>query len=169
MTLTEIKRSLTTHGNLAAVALDYLGGIPERLLYHHQHRLRHPWSLYKISLNQMFTGFEDVIERYGRIRDSVSTSDESRQFELLMSSYKNFLYTLREHIDDCYLVFKSLVPPALQQNCRLAQLLDPLAQIVRGKPSSNLVIGTELKGLFSYERETVFAARQKMQLFEAAA
>lgn len=63
----EIKRSLTTHGNLAPVALDYLGSIPENLLYHRQHRLRHPWSLYKISLDQVFTGFDDVVERYRKI------------------------------------------------------------------------------------------------------
>ena len=107
----EIKRSLTTHGNLAPVALDYLGSIPENLLYHRQHRLRHPWSLYKISLDQVFTGFEDVVERHRKIQSFVSTPDETRQFQLLMSSYKNFLYTLREHIDDCYLVFKTLVAP----------------------------------------------------------
>jgi len=118
MTFNEIKRSLVIHGNLAPVALDYLGSIPEPLLHHRQHRLRHPWSLYKISVDQVFTSFADVVERCDRIRSFVSTTDESRQFELLMSSYKNFLYTLREHIDDCYLVFKTLVPAQASKPAR---------------------------------------------------
>lgn len=108
---THLIRSIEFHGNLAPVALDYLGNIPDNLLYHRQHRLRHPWSLYKISLDQVFTGFDDVVERYARIGEFVGTPDENRQFELLMSSYKNLLYVLREHIDDCYLVLKTLVPP----------------------------------------------------------
>lgn len=118
MTFTDITRSLAIHGNLAPVALDYLGNIPEHLLHHRQHRLRHPWSLYKISVDQVFTSFTDVLERHDRIRKFVSTADESREFELLMSSYKSFLYTLREHIDDCYLVFKTLVSIAASKPVR---------------------------------------------------
>ncbi len=118
MNPTELTRSLKVNGNLAPVALDYLGSIPDSLLYHRQHCLRHPWSLYKISLNQVFTAFEDVLERYPTIRQFVGTPDENRQFELLMNSYKSLLYTLREHIDDCYLVFKSLVPPQIAEPTR---------------------------------------------------
>jgi hypothetical protein len=27
-----------------------------------------------------------------------------------MNAYKDLLYSLREHIDDCYLIFKTLIP-----------------------------------------------------------
>lgn len=111
MNPTHLTRSLAVNGNLSPVALDYLGSIPDSLLHHRNHCLRHPWSLYKISLDQVFTAFEDVLERFSRIRECVGTSDETRQFQLLMNSYRGFLYTLREHIDDCYLVFKTLIPP----------------------------------------------------------
>lgn len=108
----KIVRSILQDGNFAPVAVNYLGNIPDTMSFHEKHGLRHPFSIYHVSLRAVTEGFTHVLEEYNNEIKNYSAGTDVKFFKKLLGAQRNLLYTLREHIDDCYSVFKALVDPA---------------------------------------------------------
>ena len=107
----KIIRSILQDGNFAPVAVNYLGNIPDTMSFHEKHGLRHPFSIYHVSLRAVTEGFTQVLEEYSNELKNYSAETDVKFFKKLLSAQRNLLYSLREHIDDCYSVFKTLVDP----------------------------------------------------------
>jgi len=109
----KITRNLDRDGTLGPLALNYLAGIPQQYVFFREQQLRHPASLYKFSLDKLTKAFVAVTEGYAR--DTARLSVESKGgFELkaLLDAQENLLRCLQEHLDDCYLILKTLIDPA---------------------------------------------------------
>jgi|ERR1051325_1113105 hypothetical protein len=108
----KITRSIQKDGNFAPAAVNYLINIPEAFLFHERHGLRHPFSIYHVSLRAVTDGFARVLEEHSNEVKLYRTQGDLKFFKKLLRAQQNLLYSLREHIDDCYSVFKTLVDPA---------------------------------------------------------
>jgi hypothetical protein len=109
----KITRNIERDGTLGPVALNYLAGIPEQNLFFRQQQLRHPASIYNLSLDKLSKAFVAVVE--GHVRDTVRLRIEPNGgFELkaLLETQEHLLRCLQEHMDDCYLILKTFVDPA---------------------------------------------------------
>ncbi len=109
----KIIRSLLNDGHLAPSAVNYLINIPDAYLHHEKHGLRHPFSIYHVSLKRVTDAFEEVIQRYHAEVRIYSDKGEVKHYKNLLRAQRDLLYSLREHIDDCYSVFKTLIDPSL--------------------------------------------------------
>jgi hypothetical protein len=109
----EITRSLAVDGTFRPEAVNFLGNIPDKALFHVQHGLRHPESLYQFSLDNVAAAFTKVAEAY-LSKTSEYRDRRSGAFDLsdLLHYQESFLHAAREHVDDCYLILKTLVDPA---------------------------------------------------------
>lgn len=109
----EITRSLAVDGSFRPEAVNFLCQIPDPVLFHLQHELRHPESLYEFSLDKVARAFIRVAEAYlsktAELRDQRSGAFE---IDELLHYQGEFLHAAREHLDDCYLILKTLIDPA---------------------------------------------------------
>src|SRR5690349_13081593 len=108
----KIIRSMMQDGNFAPVGVNYLVNVPETMSFHEQHGLRHPFSIYHVSLRAVTDGFAHVLEEYNHEIEVYTAETDVKLFKRLLRAQRHLLYSLREHIDDCYSVFKTLVDPA---------------------------------------------------------
>jgi hypothetical protein len=108
-----ISRSLSADGNFAPSAINFLKNIPEKYLFHTQQRLRHPAAIYSFSLAKISEAFDKVVPEY-LSKTSESRYGDGKQFDLslLLAQQETLLKALQEHIDDCYLILKTLVDPS---------------------------------------------------------
>ena len=108
----EITRGLSVDGTFSPVAVNFLDQIPADALFHMSHQLRHPASIYRLSLENVAEAFCRVAEEYLlKIEEyGARSSDDFEIFELL-SSQLGLLRAMQEHIDDCWLILKTLVDP----------------------------------------------------------
>jgi hypothetical protein len=107
----KIVRSILEDGNLAPAAVNHLANIPETSLYHEKHGLRHPFSIYHVSLRTVAEAFEEAIQKYNHELGLYSEKGDVKFYKSLLRAQKDLLYNLREHIDDCYSILKTLVNP----------------------------------------------------------
>jgi hypothetical protein len=130
----------TRDGSVAPVALDYLGQIPEECLFYKKHELRHPLGIYNISLQQVIGAFGAVIEEYLSVtrRCELIVDGAFSKPERLLEYQKILLYSLREHIDDCYLILKTLV--------------DPCTTTSRSKFTETYVLESRLSGFKAFQQ-----------------
>jgi hypothetical protein len=108
----KIVRSIPDDGNLAPSAVNYLVNVPDTCLHHEAHGLRHPFSIYHVSLRAITEAFADVIQEYNHQLQLYVKEPEVKFYKNLLRAQRELLYRLREHIDDCYSIFKTLVEPA---------------------------------------------------------
>jgi hypothetical protein len=109
----KISRSLKNDGTVGPIALNFLAGIPQNHLFFREHQLRHPVSIYNLSLDKLTKAFIAVVEEYGR--DTIRFSVEPNGgFDIkgLLQAQEHLLHCLQEHLDDCYLILKTLIDPA---------------------------------------------------------
>lgn len=59
-----IKRNLHRDGTLAPSALNYLAGVPPQYLFFVDHQLRHPASIYNLSLAKVTKVFLTLTDKY---------------------------------------------------------------------------------------------------------
>src|SRR6266478_4349502 len=108
----KITRSLDRDGTLGPLALNYLAGIPQQCVFFRKQQSRHPASLYNLSLEKLTKAFVVVAEGYAR--DTARLSVEPKgDFDLkaLLDAQEHLLRCLQEHLDDCYLILRTLVDP----------------------------------------------------------
>ncbi len=109
----KITRNFDVDGTLGPLALNYLAAVPEQHVFFRQQQLRHPVSIYNFSLDKLAKAFFAVLDDYAR--DTVRLSAEpTGGFELksLLEAQEHLLRCLQEHLDDCYLILKTLIDPA---------------------------------------------------------
>jgi hypothetical protein len=109
----KIVRSILDDGNLAPTAVNYLVNIPDDYLYHEKQNLRHPFSIYHVSLRAVTEAFEEVIQKYNHELELYLEKNDVKFYKSLLHAQRELLYRLKEHIDDCYSIFKTLIDPAL--------------------------------------------------------
>jgi hypothetical protein len=109
----EITRSLSKDGSLCPAAVNILGQIPPNALFFIAHQLRHPDSIYSLSLEKVGEAFTKVAEGYlSKMEEYRSNSQNNLEMPELLRDQESFLRALQEHLDDCYLILKTLVDPA---------------------------------------------------------
>jgi hypothetical protein len=115
----------------------YLEHIEDRFLFHDNYGLKHPLALYNTSFGKIESDLQDFFDTYKNLKvqdfltktegnpDSKifkslkkwwnfilkSKGDPDSKIRELLKKYRLFLYSLREHLDDCFHVVKSFVPP----------------------------------------------------------
>ena len=108
----QLIRSIQKDGTLCPAAINYLGELPPGTVFHQAHQLRHPLSIYRLSLDNIADSLGRVAEQYFQITKEAQAKNTNPEFNLMLECQKNFLRSLQEHLDDCYLVLKALVNPA---------------------------------------------------------
>jgi len=90
-----------------------LANIEERFLFHQDYGLKHPLALFNTSFNKIEESLRDFFKIY-----DVITFDQLRQAQggdipvrEIIKSYRSYLYSLREYLDDCYHIAKSFMAP----------------------------------------------------------
>lgn len=109
----EITRNLSKDGTFCPTAVNILAQIPQPALFFVQHQLRHPESIYLFSLGKVGEAFTKVAEGYlSKMKECGTGYKNSLDMTDLLRDQENFLRALQEHLDDCYLILKTLVDPA---------------------------------------------------------
>lgn len=90
-----------------------LANVEERFLFHQDYGLKHPLALFNTSFNKI----EECLHDFFKIYDGI-TFDQLRQSQggdipvrEIIKSYKSYLYSLREYLDDCYHIAKVFIAP----------------------------------------------------------
>jgi hypothetical protein len=109
----KITRSFDLDGTLGPLALNYLAGIPQQYVFFRQQQLRHPASIYSLSLDELSRAFVSVVECYVKDTERLRVQPKDG-FELksLLSAQEHLLHRLQEHLDSCFLILKTLIDPA---------------------------------------------------------
>lgn len=115
--MTEIIRSLAINGNFCPSAVNVLGEIPKEALFNIPQGLRHPDAIYRLSLEKLKDAFCKVADGYLEKMEEYR-SDASKKLELgqLIKDQHDFLHILQEHLDEMWLILKTLIDPASAKN-----------------------------------------------------
>lgn len=107
----KITRSIAKDGGLLPTAVNFLGEIPEGLLFHDKWPSRHPLGIYQTSLGRLLETFRTVLEQYGAERQHFLATKKTGDYKRLLDAQRSHVYALREHVDDCSLVLRTLIDP----------------------------------------------------------
>ncbi len=109
----KITRSLSLHGTFSPAAVNVLGQIPSQALFHTRQQLRHPESIYRLSLEKVGDAFCKVAEAYLAKTETYSEATPPNSWEIteLLKHQEDFLRVLQEHLDELWLILKTLVDP----------------------------------------------------------
>lgn len=83
--------------------------IPDDLLYHENHSLRHPGAIFNVGFDRVIGSFSGVLTQLKAIK---SDKENIEYWNNLLQQQKRLFYDLGSFYDDCYLVLKSLCPPS---------------------------------------------------------
>lgn len=112
----KILRKTCRDGNLYPVVFNCLKNLPDSVLFHEAHGMRHPFSIYNLSLERVLRAFNSVLEQLELINKvSHSAEDQSILLNILegeeiLKSQKELLESLLSHLDDCLNILKTLHP-----------------------------------------------------------
>lgn len=110
----EITRRFNVHGTFCPSAINVLDKIPEHAVFHVQQRLRHPDSIYWLSLEKVASAFCRVTKSYlAKIEECKSVCTEQWEMNELLSDQERFLHAIQEHLDELWLVLKTLIDPSV--------------------------------------------------------
>lgn len=109
----EITRNLSSDGTFSPEAVNFLGQIPPEALFYIPHQLRHPDSIYSLSLGNVAEAFSKVADAYmSMARECRDNNPVGLEMTDLLKHQENLLRAMQEHLDDCWLILKTLVDPA---------------------------------------------------------
>jgi len=93
----------------------YLLSLPEADLFYNDHGLKHPAALYNTSLHKIESDLADFLIVYESLSienfNPAKQNENGEKLAEVMGRYRMFLYSLREHLDDCFHVVKTLIAP----------------------------------------------------------
>lgn len=111
-----IARSQEKDGTVAPNAVNYLGEVPATYIHLNQHARRHPLAIYNVSLHQLAEHTGQLLSEYFKAQQHIeerSDSPDGREhYARPLEAQTRLIHSLREHVDDCYLILASLVDPA---------------------------------------------------------
>lgn len=83
-------------------------------LFYRNYNLKHPSALYNTSVTKIENALKDFLEVYELFKDKNFEEVEKNKTPLLLKCYKEFLYCVREYLDDCFHIIKSFIKPPLK-------------------------------------------------------
>jgi len=135
-----IEHDKARHGSFCPVAINILSQLPPSAVFNVPQHLRHPESIYRLSLEKIGTNYCAVVEcflekirKYGGL-----PSPNNLEIDELLSHHEALLHTLQEHIDELWLILKTLV--------------DPTTTSARALFADNYVIASKLPGAKSFQQ-----------------
>ncbi len=94
-------------------ALTLLEQIPQNALFNTAHRLRHPASIYRLSLEKIAAAFCLVAEEYlSKTKQNREYNSASLEINQLLKYQADYLHALQEHMDELWMILRTLVDPA---------------------------------------------------------
>jgi hypothetical protein len=109
----KITRNLSIDGTFGPEAVNFLGQVPPEALFYIQHQLRHPESIYALSLGKVGEVFSKVADAYmSKAQEYRGINSTSLEMSDLLRYQENLLRAMQEHLDDCWLILKTLIDPA---------------------------------------------------------
>jgi hypothetical protein len=104
--------SISQRGNLYPVIYNCLCSLPDSVLQHADHGLRHPLAIYNISLSRIIQAFQEVLDENDKVYHALIKEDGSIDIDtgVLLKSQQELLEALLAHIDDGYQILRSLYP-----------------------------------------------------------
>ncbi|HLO85825.1 MAG TPA: hypothetical protein VK203_12575 [Nostocaceae cyanobacterium] len=109
----KIVRKTLRDGNIYPVVYNYLNLLPEDILHHNKHNLRHPLAIYNLSLNRVISAFIPILDEIDKINTTLLDVSGKLNCDLsqLPKLQEELLESLLAHIDDCYLILKTIHEP----------------------------------------------------------
>ena len=145
-----IRRTLAHDGTLAPSAVNFLRQIHDNGLFNTAQRLRHPDSIYRISLAKISDRFCQVAEEYlSKTEEYRSSSSSTFQVDELLKRQADLLNALQEHLDALWMILKTLI--------------DPASAVKHGEYNSNYVIENKLPGAKSF-KEAIESYKKSLQI-----
>lgn len=92
----------------------YLPLIDEKYLFYKEHSLKHPSAIYNVSIRKIEDALTEFFKAYILLETNTIEEFEKAEKQAIndiLRSYKDFLYSVREHIDDCLHILKILTEP----------------------------------------------------------
>lgn len=113
-----IIRLSNQRGGLNPEAVETLSSEITQPLYHLDYQLRHPFGIYNISLENVFTSFKNLLVDldFASKQDLQSKNSDTKWSDDLLRSLEKLLYALMEHMDDCDNIIKCFYPPGTKLN-----------------------------------------------------
>ncbi|MGD0829575.1 MAG: hypothetical protein ABR907_01445 [Terracidiphilus sp.] len=111
----KITRQLASHGTFCPSAINVLAQIPQNSTFYVQQGLRHPDSIYRRSLEKVAAAFCGVAEGYlAKIQEyGCIVTPGTFEIDQLVAAQEKLLHVLQEHLDELWLVLKTLIDPSL--------------------------------------------------------
>lgn len=106
-----IVRRESDAGNLLPTAYNVIAALPERLLFHSQHDLRHPESAYSTSLRLISLQWMKFLDHLDNLRTEYLWEGKTTKASAATAEYAQLLHRLNEHQDACYAVLRAICPP----------------------------------------------------------
>lgn len=108
-------RKLNRDGNIYPVVINYLKNLPESTLHYKDHKMRHPLSIYSISLEKVLNSFSlllDELETIFKIPITIENNQYQFNYSLknITKLQEDLLLALLSHIEDLYHILKSIHP-----------------------------------------------------------
>lgn len=105
-----ITRRESNTGNLLPSAHNLIDSIPEDLLLHSAHEIRHPASAYSTSLRHIALQWIKFLDQLDRLRAEYLSEGKTTGAAATTVEYGQLLHRLNEHQDACYTVLRSVCP-----------------------------------------------------------
>src|SRR6266480_1080236 len=108
----QLSYRLTQRGNLYPVIYNYLHSLPDIVLHHTDHDLRHPLAIYNVSLSRVTQAFQDTLDENDKVYQAPAKKDGEIDIDTrpLLKAQQELLEALLAHIDDGYQIFRALHP-----------------------------------------------------------
>ena len=103
-------------GSLCPTALGLLYQLEPSVLFHVEQKLRHPASIYRLSMEKVGDAFCRVAESF-QIREideftKSGTAPQGWGIDELLREQINLLRVMQEHVDELWLILKTLIDPS---------------------------------------------------------
>ncbi|GER88957.1 hypothetical protein KDW_31190 [Dictyobacter vulcani] len=123
--------SVSQAGNLFPRVYNYLCVLPDKVLHHTEHNLRHPLAIYSISINRVLQAFENILRENAKIYSVDWTTNNNADFNVgpLLSAEKELLDASMAHIDDGYQILKALC--SISKTTKQIQFADKWLETVK--------------------------------------
>jgi hypothetical protein len=93
--------------------MNFLEQIPDAALFSKSHKLRHPSSIYRLSLDKVADAFCRVAEEYlSKTQENREHSSALLKMDQLLRDQVSLLRAFQEHFDELWMILKTFVDPA---------------------------------------------------------
>lgn len=100
-------RQRSIHGNVNTELYNFVRSVPEGILFHSEHELRHPVGIYAVSTTRIFEAFENLLQ---------AIEDIHSNYVQLSTEHIEVLDALMAYIDDGYHIMKTFFPKSSVKN-----------------------------------------------------